>query len=94
MVILVTLYVIRNVSESELRVISDMCNVANRERKQTKKAVISFVLQLCTFTSGVARGQGGSCPRPPPGGGAKILPKEILEIYILRNFLKSERIIQ
>ena len=27
-----------------------MCNIANRERKQSKRAAISFVLQLCTLT--------------------------------------------
>ena len=33
------------------RIRCDMCNVGNRERKQTKRAVFSFVLQLCTLTT-------------------------------------------
>ena len=28
----------------------DVCNVANRERKQTKIAGFSFILQLCTLS--------------------------------------------
>ena len=43
--------------------------------------------------SGVARGgQGGICPRAPPGGGRQNHAKEFFKIYILRNFDKSERI--